>query len=373
VFDRRIGVDASLAETESTQCFKCQAPLSPTDQEDARYVEGESCPHCYLDDNERMLRAIAEREQAIVRVTTPLPGSVAYDNIRPINISAKFDGQQLIDALGGIFPQLPPEFWQERFDQQLLVDVGRQPVAPSQRVRAGDVYLHRWPATTEPDVNAAIRVLYEDTAIVVIDKPAPLPLHPSGRFNRNTLEWILNAVYHPQKLRPIHRLDATTTGVTVFARTRHFARLLQSQFAAGSVEKVYLARIQGHPAKDRFICEAPITSAATELGARAIATDTDCGGQSARTDFQVLERFADGTALVEVRPVTGRTNQIRVHLWHLGWPVVGDQAYLANHERGDTQTHAVTDAPLCLHAHRISFDHPITMERVTFTAPIRGW
>ena len=231
------------------------------------------------------------------------------------------------------------------------------------------MYLHRSPATSEPDVNAAIRVLHEDEAIVVIDKPAPLPLHPSGRFNRNTLQSILNTAYHPQKLRPIHRLDANTTGIVVFARTRHFARQLQPQFATGNVEKRYVVRIQGLPPEEHFACDAPIGNAATELGARAI----DAEGSSARTEFRVLQRFADGTSLVAAEPITGRTNQIRVHLWHLGWPVVGDQAYLPNQQLGETQTHGMSDPPLCLHAQQISFKHPLTSERVTFESPAPSW
>jgi UPF0176 protein len=369
VFDRRIGVDASLAETESTQCFNCQAALSPADQDDARYIEGRSCSYCYLTDAERMRRTIAERERAIGRATTPLPGSTPYDNIRPLNISAKYDGKTLLDTLCGVFPQLPPAYWRERFAQNLMLDTGCNPVTAEHRVRAGEKYLHRWPATSEPDVNAAIRVLYEDDAIVVIDKPAPLPMHPSGRFNRNTLQSILNVAYHPQKLRPIHRLDANTTGIVVFARTRHFARLLQPQFAAGDVEKHYVARVQGQPPDEHFACDAPIGNAATELGARAI----DAEGSAARTEFRVLQRLADGTSLVAAQPITGRTNQIRVHLWHLGWPVVGDQAYLPNQQLGETQTLGVSDPPLCLHALRISFQHPLTNERVTFECPAPAW
>jgi RluA family pseudouridine synthase len=211
--------------------------------------------------------------------------------------------------------------------------------------------------------------LHEDEAIVVVNKPAPLPLHPSGRFNRNTLQWILNQVYHPEKLRPVHRLDGNTTGVIVLARTRHFAGKLQPQFAAGRVEKIYLARVQGHPPTDRFECDASIGTETTELGGRGI----DAEGLAALTEFAVLNRFSDGTALVEVRPHTGRTNQIRVHLWHLGWPVVGDQAYLPNQRMGETQTHRPDDPPLCLHALRITLEHPLTRERVTFESPVPDW
>jgi len=203
----------------------------------------------------------------------------------------------------------------------------------------------------------------------VVHKPAPLPLHPSGRFNRNSLQWILNQVYSPQKLRPVHRLDANTTGVVVFARTRHFASQLQMQFAAGEVEKYYLARIQGRPSEAAFECDAPIGIEPTELGGRAV----DAQGLAARTEFRMLHEFSDGTSLVEARPITGRTNQIRVHLQHLGFPICGEQAYLPNRKLGETQTHSVTEPPLCLHALRISIVHPLTQERVTFESAAPPW
>lgn len=370
VFDKRIGVDSRLAESDNTQCFNCLAPLSISDQEDPRYVFGQSCPHCFLTEAEQMARQIAARESAIARATTPLPGSKPYDNYRPLKISAKYEGQTLLKTLSGVFPHIATQYWHERFARQLLLDnATRQPVGAERLVRAGERYLHRMPATSEPDVNAAIRVLHEDAAIVVLNKPAPLPLHPSGRFNRNTLHSFLNAVYYPQKLRPMHRLDANTTGGVVFARTRYFARQLQPQFSAGKVEKLYLARIQGHPPASHFECQAPLNDSTTELGARAV----DEQGLEARTEFRVLHKFADHTSLVEARPITGRTNQIRVHLWHLGWPVAGEQTYLKDQRIGEAQTHRVDDPPLCLHSLRISFDHPLSGKPVTFECPPPSW
>src|SRR4051812_1117290 len=96
VFDRRIGLDASLAETESTQCFVCQSPLSPLELDDECYIEGQSCAHCFVSDDERMRRTLAERAAAIARVTNPLPGSTPYEQVRPINISAKYEGRTLL-------------------------------------------------------------------------------------------------------------------------------------------------------------------------------------------------------------------------------------------------------------------------------------
>lgn len=369
VFDQRVGLDPHLAATENSLCFRCLTPLTVAEQHDPRYVPEQSCPYCFLTDAEQMARTLTARELAIRQVTTPLPGSVPYDNDRPLKISAKHDGRQLLHVLSEIFPHLTPEHWQERLHQRFILNANGQAVAAEQRVRSGEVYLHRTPGTIEPAVNAAIRLLHEDAAIVVVDKPAPLPLHPSGRFNRNSLQWILNQVYYPQKLRPVHRLDANTTGVVIFARTRHIASQLQTQFAADEVEKHYLARIQGQPSDALFNCDAPIGVDTTALGGRAV----DPHGLTARTNFRMLRGFSDGTSLVLARPITGRTNQIRVHLQHLGFPVCGEQAYLRNCKFGETQTHSVTDPPLCLHALRISFLHPMSKERVSFDCSAPAW
>ncbi len=250
-----------------------------------------------------------------------------------------------------------------------VLDSHEQPVTGQQVVRAGEVYLRRFPVQAEPPVNGAIRILYEDSALVVVDKPAPLPLHPSGRFNRNSLQSILNLVYAPQRLRPAHRLDANTTGVVVFTRTKQFAGKVQPQFERGEVTKKYLARVHGHPQPDEFVCTAAIGSTAVELGAREL----DPAGQAAETHFRVLERHDDGTSLLEVRPLTGRTNQIRIHLWELGFPIIGDPVYLPERMRGDTQTTDIEAAPMCLHAWSLEFTHPFSNQRVTYATERPSW
>ena len=135
-------------------------------------------------------------------------------------------------------------------------------------VHAGQQLQRISPLTVEPEVNADIQLLHEDEAIVSINKPAPLPMHPSGRYNRNTLQHLLAAAYDPQKPRPAHRLDANTTGLVVLCRTRHFASILQPQFTRGEVEKRYLVRVAGHPVRDSFTCEAAISAAPGAAGSR---------------------------------------------------------------------------------------------------------
>ena len=370
VFDQRVGVDPALHETDSSQCFHCLAPLTGDDQKDPRYVAGKSCPYCFKTPAEQMQERITVLEAAIQAAATPLPGSIAYDNFRPITIPLEMDGTTLGETLEAIFPHTPSSEWHELFASGLILTTDHRPVASLQPVQAGERYLRKLPATIEPAVDAAIRILHDDEAIIVINKPAPLPLHPSGRFNRNTLQSILHTACYPQKPRPAHRLDANTTGLVVFSRTRHFAKFLQPQFERGEVEKTYLVRVQGRPHEERFYCDAAISDQPSGAGSRVI---DPVNGLPSRTEFRVLKYNDDGTSLLEARPLTGRTNQIRVHLWHLGLPICGDPLYLADEKLGARQTLTLGEPPLCLHAWKLAFTHPSDRTRKSFETPPPAW
>lgn len=370
VFDQRVGLGHDLGETSSVVCFTCLAPLTADDRADPRYQEGICCPACHVSTEERQARTLVMRHEQVRKATTPLPGSVAYDNRRPLNVPARCDRMTLLDFLCTILGHVPRDEWASLVAAGRILNRGGVPEVACRVVRAGEQFVHLLPATIEADVNAQIEILYEDEAIIVVNKPAPLPLHPCGRFNRNTLSSILATVYAPQVPRPAHRLDANTSGVVVFARTRHFASLVQTQFARGEVEKHYLARVQGHPPEDRFRCDLPVSDVAGDVGTRTI---DEANGLAATTEFRVLDRFPDGTTLLDVRPLTGRTNQIRVHLWQLGHPICGEQTYLSGRRLGTTQTHHISDPPLCLHALRIQFRHPLTRTMIAFEATPPAW
>jgi len=370
VFDQRVGVDPALSETESAFCFVCQTPLTPGELADARWVENVSCPYCYRTDAEKMAEILRDRQAVWARVTSPLPGSMPMVSRRPLNIPLACDGWRLLECLGFVFPHATVEEWEAIFAVGGWEDEKGCRVGADRVVRAGERMMRVKPGTVEPEVATAVRFLYEDEAVVVLEKPAPLPMHPGGRFQRNTLQAWLQPVYAPQKIQAAHRLDANTTGLVVCARTRHFAKLLQPQFADNRVEKTYLARVQGVPGEDFFICEAPIGTESGPGGSREVDA---VAGQRARTEFKVRERMPDGTTLLEVVPKTGRTNQIRLHLASLGWPVLGDATYLAGGEVGTEQTLPVGAPPLCLHAWRLVFSHPLTQQRLEFEASWPGW
>jgi len=370
VFDQRVGVDPGLRESGYAVCFACQAPLDAADQEDPRHVEGVSCPHCFVSEPARMAERIAQLHDAIAKVSNPLPGSVARENRRPVNIPAALDGRTLLEALTELFPQVSPTEWEARCEAGRFENYGGSVRGKDHVVRGGERVVQIFPPDVEPPVSADIQVLHEDEAILVVRKPAPLPMHASGRFHRNTLQHILNEVYAPKYPRPVHRLDANTTGLVVFARTRHFCRLLQRQFLEGAVDKRYLVRALGHPPQDAFFSEAPISAEPDALGTRGI---DELDGLPSRTDFQVIERCADGTTLIEAKLGTGRTNQIRVHLWQLGHPVVGDPAYLPDRRIGDTQTLDPEAPPLQLHAWKLSFQHPRSGVDMNFETERPDW
>jgi RluA family pseudouridine synthase len=317
-----------------------------------------------------MAERIEQRHQRIRQAVNPLPGRQPFDNFKPVKIPAECDGGTLLNALCCLVRHLPVSQWESECALGRLLDTRQEIIAAHQVVRAGDQYWHKFPGVLEPDVDGRVKILHEDEALVVINKPAPLPMHAGGRFFRNTLQYVLNAAYHPEKLRPAHRLDANTTGLVLVTRTQQFAGRLQPQFSCGRVKKLYLVRVQGQPKTDHFHCDAPISSESGELGSRTVDF---AAGRAARTEFRVLRRDTDGTSLLEARPLTGRTHQIRVHLWHLGLAVCGDPVYLAGNRLGHTQTLELGQAPLCLHAWRIGCTHPLTQEPVEFTAPPPAW
>ncbi|MGE0607286.1 MAG: pseudouridine synthase, partial [Pirellulales bacterium] len=368
VFDKRVSLDANLSAGDLRQCFVCQAVLSPEEQASPLYVEGESCPHCHCSEEESLRRHLGRRQQALQRVCLPLPGSVPYDNVRPISVPQRLDGVELLDFLDAMRTQLSREDWRQVCRQGRLVCRGQQ-VLPGRVVRAGERLLHTMPATREPDVNGAIQILHEDDAIVVVNPPAPLPAHPCGRFNRNSLTYLLGLAYHPLRLRPAHRLDADTTGVMVFSKTGQIARIVQPQFDAGLVGKTYLARVHGRPAGDVFECQAALSAAPAADGVRL----PDENGAAAHTRFEVLRALSDSTTLLKAYPLTGRTNQIRAHLWLLDLPIVGDPIYLPGRQLGSTRSLSLRDPPLCLHAAAVEFTHPLNGQRQQYAAAAPAW
>jgi len=165
-----------------------------------------------------------------------------------------------------------------------------------------------------------ISILFEDEDVIAVDKPEGLVAIPERRPQGDSLLELLGA-QREEKLFVVHRIDKDTSGVIVFARNAQAHRFLNQQFEARQVEKVYLALVHGVVGQDGGTIDQPLR----QCGSGRIAVDAERGKPSV-TDIRVAERFASHT-LIEAHPRTGRRHQIRVHLYHLGHPIVGDPLY----------------------------------------------
>jgi len=155
----------------------------------------------------------------------------------------------------------------------------------------------------------------------------------------------------------------------IFARTASVATAMRNQFEANRVCKTYLVRCNGLPEQQTFTCDQAIAKHRGPAGLRSV----DPKGDSAFTEFDVLRRLDDGTAILVARPKTGRTHQIRIHLWALDIPVIGDPSYLQNRQLAATQTLDIHDPPMCLHADQLKFEHPLTGQSISITSPRPDW
>jgi 23S rRNA pseudouridine1911/1915/1917 synthase len=203
------------------------------------------------------------------------------------------------------------------------------------------------------------RLVYADAEIAAVDKPAGIPAQPTLTSDAGTLPELVRALLGaPVTL--VHRLDRETSGVTVFARTRAAAAALAEAFRAGTPEKTYLALCARPPAPEEGRIDAPLGKDPARAGLRRV----DPRGDAAATRYRTL-RAGPGGALVEARPETGRTHQIRVHLAHLGAPLLGDARY-----GGPRRVGEVAIPRVMLHARRLELLHPATGARMVFEAPV---
>jgi 23S rRNA pseudouridine1911/1915/1917 synthase len=203
------------------------------------------------------------------------------------------------------------------------------------------------------------RLLYADADVAAVDKPAGVPSQPTLTTDRGTLPELVGALLGaPVTL--VHRLDRETSGVTIFARNAAAAAALAAGFRDGTPEKTYLALCARAPVPREGRLEAALGKDPARAGLRRV----DPGGEPAATRWRTL-RDGPLAALVEARPETGRTHQIRVHLAHLGAPLLGDARY-----GGPRRVGEVSVARVMLHARRLELPHPATGARLVLEAPV---
>jgi 23S rRNA pseudouridine1911/1915/1917 synthase len=260
-------------------------------------------------------------------------------------------------------------------ESQVRLDGGRAP-RPAMTVRRGDVIHIDRPAPIEPEVPREFGILAEDEHFIAIDKPAGLPMHTTAKFWKNTLVALLRERYPAERLQICHRIDRETSGVLLIARTAAAASFLKRAFASRAVKKTYLALVHGVPEPCQGVIDAPMRLLDTKT---RIKMGVEPDGLPAVTRYSVARTFAHH-ALVEAAPETGRQHQIRVHLAHIGHPIVGDKLYGGGEQAFMDYCDSGLTAELlalfdglprhALHAARLTFPHPVTREPVTVDSPL---
>lgn len=279
-------------------------------------------------------------------------------------------GERIDKALSVLVDSVSRSFVQKLI-REGAVFVGEKPVKANYRLRMDDVVSFELPENEEPDIlpeDIPLSILYEDEDILVVDKPKGMVVHPAAGHYSGTL---VNAVmYHCGNslsgingvMRPgiVHRIDRDTTGSLVICKNDMAHRALAEQFKVHSITRKYRAICMGVLKEDEGTIHKPL--ARDPKDRKRMAVTMKGNGKDAVTHYRVLERFRNHT-YIECELETGRTHQIRVHMASIGHPLLGDEVYgsgkNAYHLEGQT-----------LHAWKLGFLHPRTLEYVEFDAPL---
>ncbi len=283
-------------------------------------------------------------------------------------VQEEYKGLRLDVYLANAMPEVPSRMFIKKMIDAGQVTVNGNPQKTKYKVAAGDIIEAQVDeeAFAPKDILAEkmeLDVFYEDQDLVVINKPSGLTVHPASGSHSGTL--VNGLMYHYQELsdvngpvRPgiVHRLDRDTSGLILIAKTNVAHARLGRQFEKHTIIKRYVARVQGKVQFDQGVINVPLEQHKKYHDHRQVAREGE--GKEAVTLYQVLKRLSKST-LIALYPQTGRTHQLRVHMKHLGHPILGDEKY------GRKESFS----RLALHAQSIAFSHPITKAYIEFSCP----
>ena len=278
-----------------------------------------------------------------------------------IETDSEHVGRRIDQVLANAFPELSRTEIQQEIRAGKVAISGKSIGRPSHRVRVGDCI--QWEIPDKPFLTPnpiPLTILYEDSSLVVIDKSSGVVVHPGAGTTETTLvegllvDRKLPVSDDPARPGVVHRLDRETSGVIVVAKTLNALESLKRQFSDRATKKHYIAVVDGLFEETEGLIDAPIG----RNPAMPQRMSIQAGGRPAQSEFNVLSE-SEGSSLLWVRPRTGRTHQIRVHLRYTGHSVLGDEKY------GGKEADR-----LMLHAWRLMIRHPIHGEQMEFRAPI---
>jgi len=301
----------------------------------------------------------------------------------PFEVEPNYDGWRLDRYLQQKIRRLSRAHIQRLIRERMESD---RPLKPASPVRPGQRFALLKDVDDEPEPPSPpdVRIVHDDTHLLAVNKPPYLAVHPSSRYVKHTLtQWLADHARNAEGRRPdlAHRLDRETSGVVACGRTLEATRALKLAFARRQTEKWYLAVAQGRVERDSFVVDVPLRLDTEDI--KCLMEVAPEGGLPSTTAVRVLRRgrlHADGApvTLLECAPRTGRQHQIRVHLEHVGHPLVGDKIYGGDRERflrwcagalTPEDLAALRMPRQALHAWRLALPHPATGARLLLEAP----